>query len=105
MTVKINYKSNSFKRNFSNPVLFVGENFNIDGLKKHILDSEFSYIKEILKSSDIKKKLLTFKINSKKKIVLVSIKKNLKISDVESLVAEFYERIKQEKKSEYLVNT
>ncbi len=105
MTVKINYKSNSFKRNFSNPVLFVGENFNIDGLKKHILDSEFSYIKEILKSSDIKKKLLTFKINSKKKIVLVSIKKNLKISDVESLGAEFYERIKQEKKSEYLVNT
>ena len=39
-----------------------------------------------------------FQISSKKKIVLISIKKNLKNSDVESLGAEFFIHINHERK-------
>ena len=72
MTVQINYKTGSSKKVSSNLVLFVDEKFNINGLKKHISSSEFSYISDLLKTSDLKKDLLLFKINSKKTIFLVS---------------------------------
>ena len=36
-------------------------------LKKHISHEEFSYISYLLKNSDLKKNLLFFEINSKKK--------------------------------------
>ena len=41
----------------------------------------------------------------KKKIVLISIKNNLKSSDIENLGAEFYGRINHGKNSEYFVNS
>ena len=44
MTVQINYKSSNSKKISSNLVLFVDEKFNISGLKKHISNSELSYI-------------------------------------------------------------
>ena len=66
MTVQINYKKGNPKKVSSNLVLFVGEKFNISGLKKYISNSEFSYISDLLKISDLKKDLLVFKINSKK---------------------------------------
>ena len=56
----------------ANLVLFVDENFNISGLKKHVSETEFSYMSELLKTNDLKKKLLFFEINSKKTIFLVS---------------------------------
>ena len=81
MTVQINYKANIPKKTSSNIVLFVDEKFNISGLKKYFLNSEFSYISDLLKNSDLKKDLLVFEISSKKTIFLASIKKDLKISD------------------------
>jgi leucyl aminopeptidase len=60
MAVQINYKNSASKNVSSNLVLFVDEKFNIDGLKKHISNSEFSYISDILKKSDLKKDLLSF---------------------------------------------
>ena len=104
MSIQINYKSKSFKKKPSNLVLFVDEKFNISGLKKYVLSTEFSYILDLLKGSDIKKKLLVFEINSKRKIILVSIKKDLKAIDLENLGAEFYGYINDRNKSEYLVN-
>ena len=74
--------------------LFTDENFNISGLKKYISNTEFSYISDLLKTSDLKKNLLFFEINSKKTIFLVSIKKDLKTSDIESLGAKFHELYK-----------
>ena len=65
MTVKINYKSNNSKKGPSNLVLFVDEKFNISGLKKEISNSEFSYISDLLKTSDLKKDLLFFELISK----------------------------------------
>ena len=74
MTVKINYKNSSAKKLSSNLVLFVDEKFNTDGLKKYISNDEFSYISDLLKTSNLKKDLLLFEINSKKTIFLISIK-------------------------------
>ena len=104
MTVKINYKSVSPKKISSNLVLFVDEKFNISGLKKYILNSEFSYISELLNNCDLKKDLLVFEINSKKTIFLASIKKNIKTSDIENLGAKFHGYIDYEKKKDYFVN-
>ena len=67
MTVQINYKNIVSKKASSNLILFVDEKFNIIGLKKHISNSEYLYISDLLKNSDLKKDLLVFEINSKKK--------------------------------------
>ncbi len=76
MTVQINY-NNSLQKNSSNFVLFVDEKFDISGLKKYISRSEFSYISDLLKAKDIKKKIIPFDLNSKRKIILISIKKKI----------------------------
>ena len=72
MTIEINYKIRSFKKPTKNLVLFADKNFNISGLKKYISNTEFSYISDLLKNSDLKKNLLFFEVNSKKTIFLVS---------------------------------
>ena len=105
MTVQINYKSSKSKKDLSNLVLFVDEKFNIAGLKKNISKSEFLYISDLLKTSDLKKDLLFFKINSKKTIFLVSIKKDIKTSDIESLGAKFHSYIDYDKRNDYFVNS
>jgi len=105
MTIQINYKNNGLKKVLVNHVLFVDENFNINGLKKHISNKEFSYISDLLKTSDLKKSLLVFEVNSKKKIILISIKKNLKTSDVENLGAKFHDYVNYDKKNDYLVKS
>ncbi len=105
MTVQINYKASNSKKVSSNLVLFVDEKFNINGLKKYISNSEFLYISDLLKTSDLKKDLLFFEINSKKTIFLVSIKKDMKTSDIESLGAKFHGYIDYKKKNEYFVNS
>ena len=60
MSIQINYKNKGPKNPSANLVLFVDENFNINGLKKYISNAEFSYISDLLKNSDLKKDLLFF---------------------------------------------
>ncbi|MBA1339338.1 MAG: leucyl aminopeptidase [Pelagibacterales bacterium] len=103
MSVKINYSSKASNKSPSSLVLFTDEKFNINGLKKHLSNSEFSYINDLLITSDLKKNLFVFEINSKKKIVLISIKKGLKSFNIENLGAEFYRRINYGKNSEYFI--
>ena len=105
MSIKINYLNKFVNRSLTNLILFVDENFNINGLKKNISNIEFSYISDLLKTSDLKKKILFFKVNSKKTIFLISIRKNIKISDIENLGAEFNSYINHDKKNEYFVNS
>ncbi len=105
MSIQINYKNNDLKKSSANLILFVEENFNISGLKRLIPSNEFSYISDLLKNCDLKKNLLFFDVNSKKKIFLVSIKKNLETSDIENLGAEFHSFIKNDNKSEYFINS
>ena len=105
MTIHINYKNNSLKKPPTNLILFVEENFNISNLKKLISTAEFTFISDLLKNSDLKKDLLSFKLSSKKIIFLVSVKKKLENSDIENLGAEFHGYINYDKKSEYCVNS
>ena len=67
MSIKINYLNKLTSKSSANLVLFVDQSFNISGLKKIISNVEFSYISDLLKNSDLKKDLLFFEINSKKK--------------------------------------
>ncbi len=104
MTVQINYKSKGSKKKSNNLVLFADEKFNINALKRDLSNSEFSYISDLLKNSDLKKNLFVFELSSKKKIVLISIKKNIKTSDIENLGAELHGRVNYGNSSEYSLN-
>ena len=77
MSIKINFKNSISKKNTANLVLFADEKFSTKNLKKYVSISEFSYITDLLKNNDLSKNLFVFELNSKKKIVLVSIKKNI----------------------------
>ncbi len=105
MSLDIRYSKKSSSKTSANVVLFVDEKFNISSIKKHLSSSEFSYLNDLLKTFDLKKNMFLFEINSKKKIVLIAVKKIYKTSDVENLGAEFYGRIKSEKKSNFSIIT
>ena len=105
MSIQINYKNKNSQKSLANLVLFTDENFNISSLKKHILKDEFLYISDLLKTSDLKKDLLFFEINSKKTIFLISIKKDLKTSDIENLGAKLHDYINYDKKNDYFLNS
>ena len=94
MSIKINYSNKAISKSSANLVLFTDEKYSLNSIKKYLSNSEFSYINDLLKTSDLKKNMFIFEVNSKKKIVLVSIKKDLKNFDVENLGAEFYGRVK-----------
>ena len=103
MTVNINYSNKSLNETSSNIVLFANEKFNTDNIKKYVTDNELSYIKDLLKTSDLKKNIFVYELNSKKKIILISIKNKLRNSDIENLGAEFYSRVNYGKNSEYFI--
>jgi len=105
MSIKINYSNKISGKSPANLVLFADEKFNTNGLKKYLSNTEFSYINDLLKTSDLKKNLLIFEVNSKKKIVVISIKKDMKNFDIENLGSEFYRRINHGKNSEYFINS
>ena len=105
MPIKINYLNKVINKSSANLVLFTDEKFSINVLKKYLSNSEFSYINDLLKSIDLKKNMFVFELSSKRKIVLISIKKDLKSTDIENLGAEFYGRINYGKNSEYFINS
>ena len=105
MSIQITYKNNISNKNAHNLVLFVDEKFNISNLKKHISTKDFNVITDLIKNRDTKKKIAAFDISSKKKIILVSIKKNISSSDVENLGATFYDQFKQSKINIFILNS
>ncbi len=106
MSININYQNNNLNKSSANLILFVDENFTIEGLRKLISITDFSYISDLLKTSDLKKNLLYFEINSKKTVFLISIKKDLKTYDIENLGAKFHGFINFNKnKNDYFINS
>ena len=103
MSLKINFLKNFNNEKNTNLVLFSNEKFSINPLKKYLSNSEFSYINDLLRTSELKSNLFVYELTSKKKIILISIKNNLKVSDIENLGAEFFGRINYGKKSEYKI--
>ncbi len=67
MTIEIRYLNKTNSSPSSNVVLFTNEKFDTDNLKRYISNSELSYIKDLLKTSDLKKNIFVFELNSKKK--------------------------------------
>ena len=67
MSIKISFKKSISQKISSNLVLFVDEKFNTKLIRKYISNSEFSYISDLLKTSDSNQKILIFDLNSKKK--------------------------------------
>ncbi len=103
MTVEITYKNKVSNKNPYNLVLFVDENFNISSLRKHISNSDYILISDLVKIRDENKKLLSFDISSKKKIILVSLKKNIGASGIENLGASFYDQFKTNKINNFVL--
>ena len=52
MSIKIHYPKNTNSKPSGNLVLFSNDKFNISNLKKYLTDFEFSYINDLLKTSD-----------------------------------------------------
>ena len=105
MSVQIIYKNKKLKKNPNNLVLFVDEKFNISNQKKHILGSDYSLISDLIKIKNLKKKIIFFDISSRKKIILVSIKKNITSSDAENLGANFFDKFKENEVNEFILNS
>ncbi len=103
MSLKINFLKKFNNEKNANLVLFSNEKFSINPLKKYLSNSEFSYISDLLRTSELKNNLFVYELTSKKKVILISIKNNLKVSDIENLGAEFFGRINYGKKSEYKI--
>ena len=105
MTISINYKNSPSKKKPSNLVLFIDEKFNISNIRKHISGPEYLFISDMIKTMSPKDKIVSFDINSKRKIILVSLKKNISNSDSEKLGGNFYDKFKEAKQTEYIVNS
>jgi leucyl aminopeptidase len=105
MTVHISYKNKFNNKLAENLIFFVNENFDISNTKKNLSSLEFVFISEMIKENDSNKQILIFDVNSKKKIVLVSLKTNLNNFDVEKLGAKFYKLFKDFKKINFILDT
>ena len=103
MSLLLNYKNVVSNKNGANIIYLVDEKFNISSLKKYISNSHYSFLTDLLKTSDIKSEILNFEINSKKTIILVSLKKNLSKSGAEKLGAKLYSYIKKTKTDNDLI--
>ena len=67
MSIQINYKNSVLKKDLTNLILFVDEKFKTSDLRKYVSNSEFSYISELIKSSDIKNIVLLEFISKRSK--------------------------------------
>ena len=105
MKVDIIYKNKRAKNKPGNLVLFVDEKFNIPSLKKHITSSEYAFISDLVKKRDLKKKIIAFDISSKKRIILVSLRKNISYSEVENLGASFFNQFKNNRLNLFILNS
>ena len=104
MTVTINYKKKP-KTKSSNLVLFVDENFKISKLKKYLSISDYSFISDLLNITNKKKQIVSYDINSKKKIILIALKNKMTSSVAESLGAKFYDKFKNLKQNHINLNS
>ncbi len=105
MPIKIYYKNKISIKNPSNLVLFIDEKFSSSPLKKYVSKTEYSFVSDLIKTKDLKKNIASFEFSSKKKIILVSIKKNYTSSEIENLGATFYEQFKNSKISNFYLNS
>ena len=106
MSISINYNSKTYKGNYSNHILFVEENFSkIQNLKKYITKAEYSFVSDVIKINDIKKEILSFDINSKKRMILISANKNISETEIVNLGGKLFDFCKNLKTDNFVVNS
>ena len=105
MSVQINYNKKKSLNNGANKIFFTDEKFKISSLKNYLTIREYSSISDLLKSKDLKKKILSFDISSKVTIILVSLQTNIKNSELENLGAKFYDVYKSSKIKDFHINS
>ena len=95
MTVQVNYINKPKQRDAEVIALFADDKFEIKNLSAFFSKNESnSFIKILKNKKNTKENIISFNINDKSTVILISIKKNLKGSDVENLGAKFYNFIK-----------
>ena len=96
MTVQVLYKNKAKLTSTGAITLFTEEKFQIKNLDRFLPKNSALYADKILKNKkNTKENIISFNINEKTTLILVSLKKDLKSSDVENLGAEFYNFIKK----------
>ena len=105
MTAIIDYNSSPKKNKLTNLVLFCDEKLDISGLNRYVSLKEYSYISDLIKTKDFKKKIHSFELSSKRIIILVAFKRSITSSEAENLGANFYKHLKESKINECYVNS
>ena len=96
MTVQVLYKNKLKSSNIGVVALFTEEKFQIKNTDGFLSKKETFYVEKILKNKkNTKENIISFNINEKSTLILISLKKDLKSFDVENLGAEFYNFIKK----------
>ena len=96
MSVQVVYKNKAKSSNLGVIALFVDEKFRIKNTNGFLSKNEISYIEKTLKNKkNTKENIVSFNINEKTTVILISLKKDLKSFDVENLGAVFYNFIKK----------
>ena len=96
MTVQVLYKNKAKSSNTDVTVLFTEDKFHLKNAKRFLSMKDSLFVEKILKNKkNIKENIYSFNINENSTLILVSLKKDLKSSDIESLGAEFYIFIKK----------
>ena len=67
MPIKIDFLKKKISKLELNTVLFCNGELNTGNIKKYLSKNETTYINDLLKTSDPKKKIYIFEISSKKK--------------------------------------
>ena len=96
MTVQVNYTNKDKSRVQGVIALFTEDKFQTKNTRSFLSKNETSYVEKILKNKkNTKENIVSFNMNEKTIFILISIKKDLKGSDVENLGALFYDFIKK----------
>ena len=78
MTIKFTYKNKAKSSNLEAIVLFTDEKFQTKNLKNFISKNEASYVEKTLKNRKINKEnIISFNLNEKTRIILISLKNEL----------------------------
>jgi len=94
MSVQINYISKINAKSSKSYVFFANEKFEVNNLKNVFSKEQISFIQQIIKKKDLKKRFLSFDLNLNEQIILIKTKKNISSHEIENLGAEFYNFIK-----------
>ena len=90
MSVQIVYKNKAKSGNSGVIALFADEKFQIKNTGGFLSKNEILYIEKISKNrKNTKDRVISFNINERTTVILISLKKDLKSFDVENLGANF----------------